>query len=447
MNTFHGQIVQCQEVLGQSVSTNEFLSNKMDFSTAIIYALEHNNNIRAMRKGLSATERDIGIERSKLLPKFRFNENFTATNNPTDALSFKLNQARANAGDLSVETLNHPESVTNFLTAGVLEQKIIDRKSAIEIKMAKKAYSANGYIFLREQESLVNQVAQAYLRVNTDQELVVIAEISINETKGHLKVAEARLKSKIGNSSEVLRAKSAVEEKDEKLNTARKNLNISKRRLGLLLGLESPVEITNSIPDIKLQDINYYKNFSIYRNDIKANEIRVENAKNNIDAAHADWYPTLTAFGNYSFYNSNYPFGGQGNNYTAGAFFKWEPLDGNKRKYEILKAKDREAEAKEYLEWLKKTVDFKVYESHSNVEDHIKNLELAIKAQKAAEDDVKTVEKQWESSEVQQVTLADAQINLDKARENLVNTKFDLKEDLITLGYESGIIYQELGLK
>jgi len=444
---FLGQKTFAQEVLGQSVSTNEFLAYKMDFATAIRYSLEHNDNIRAMKKGLSATERDIGIERSKILPKFRFNENFVSTNNPTDALSYRLNQARATPNDLTIETLNHPDSVTNFLTAGVLEQKFLDKKSMIEIKMAKKAYSANGYTYLREQENLVNQVAHAYLRVSSDEELIKVTKQSIKETKEHLDVAETRLKNKIGLEADVLRARSALREKEEKLNTYQKNLNVDKRHLGLLLGLESFIEISNTIPEMQLKDLNYYKSFSVYRNDIKATEIRVQNAKNNIDAAHADWYPTLTGLGSYSFYNSNYPFGGQGNNYTVGAFFKWEPLDGNKRKYEILKAKDKEAEAKEYLEGLKKEVDFRVYESYSNVEDHQKNLELAIMAQKEAEEDVKHVEKQWENSELPHVALVDAQINLDKARENVVNTKFDLKEDLITLDNESGIIYEELALK
>lgn len=436
-----------QDALGESVSKNEFLSNQMDFSTAVKYALEHNNNIRAMKNGLSATERDIGIARSEILPKIKFYENFAATNNPTDALAYRLNQARATASDLAIDNLNHPASITNFLTSGAVEQKLLDRKAMIEIKMAKKEYSANGYTYLRKQEELVSQVAQAFLNVITDQEFINIAQKAIDDTKKHLDMAEAKYKSKGGMYSDILRAKSAIEERKEKLIVLERNLKISKRSLGLLLGLQTPVETIGPIPDLRLQSIDYYKSFSVYRNDIKATEIRVENAKNNIKSAQAGWYPTLNAIASYNFYNSNYPFGGQGSNYIAGAFFKWEPIDGNKRKYEILKAKDKEAEAREFLEGFKKTVDFKVYEYHTHVEAHQKSLELAIMAEKAAEDDVKLVEKRWQDSQLPFVAVVDAQANLNEARESVVRQRSVLKVDLINLTYESGIIYQELAIK
>lgn len=442
-----GQFSYAQDVLQQEVSTDATLPNQMNFPDAIIYSLNNNNTIRAMRKHLSSTERDIGITRSDMLPHLKFNENFAATNNPTDTLSFILNQARVTANDLAVDTLNHPNSVTNFLTQGVLEQRILDRKAIIEIRIARKAYSANGFAFLRKQEELVNTVAQAYLKVSTNQEYVKVAELAVSDTTSHLKYIESRKSNNPEYDSDAKRARSALAAREQNLVTAKMNLDISKRNLGLQLGLESSVDVTNTIPEIQLQDMDFYQKVAVYRNDIKASEIRVENAKNNIKSAQAEWFPTLTALGAYNFYNANYPFGGSGTNYLAAAFFKWEILDGNKRKYEILKAKDLEGEAREYLDWLKKTVNFRVYEVYSNVVEHQKNMTLSIESLKQAQEDIKLVEKRWEAHELPYVALIDAQVNLDRARENLVRNRFDLKEDLITLGYESGIIYEVLGLR
>lgn len=432
--------------LGQVAFADEILENKMDFSAAVKYSLEHNNNIRAMRKNLSASEKDIGIERSLLMPKVRLLEGFTATSNPTDALALKLNQSRTVANDLSLGTLNYPGTVTNFLTSGLIEQPLYNRKASIAIKMAKKEYSANGYTYLRRQEELVNQVAQAYLIVSADKELIKMIELTIKDANENLLLAEERLKGGKGLPSDALRAKAFLDEAQQRLISAQRSLNVAKRKLGLLLGLEEEVEISSAVPDIQLQEINYYKNFSIYRNDIKATELRVQNAKNNIQSAQADWFPTLNALASYSFYNQAYPFGGEGQNYTAGAVFRWDAFDGNKRKYEILKAKDKEIEAKEYLTWLRKTVAFQVYETYSNVEEHQKNLELAKEVLKAAEQDRALVFKRWKTSDLPYVSMVDAQANLDRARINIVNISRDLKEDLILLSYESGIIYQELAL-
>lgn len=438
--------VSAHDVLDQSVSTNAVLHKQMDFFSAIKYSLENNNNLRALCRGLSATERDIGIARSDMLPHFRFNENFLATNSPVDALGIKLNQARVDHPDLALATLNYPGANINFLTSGFLEQRILDVKDIMEIKIAKKNYSANAYMFLRKQEELTNEVAQAYLKVMEAQELIDTTEKSISEEKEYVSIAKQRLEKKTGFPSDPLRAQTIVDEDEEKLVSLKRSLNVSRRNLGLLLGLEEEIYTTNSVPEIKLQPQDYYKAVSVYRNDIKALELKVESAKKGIKAAQSEWLPTLNAFASYNFYDQHYPFGGQGNNYVTGANFRWDILDGNKRRYDILKAKDKEAEAEEYLIWLRKNVDFKVYESYLKVEEYKDKYEISVLVLQHSEDDTKKVKKRWTNSQLPFVSLIDAQINLESARLDAIKYKYDLKKAIINLTYESGIISQELGL-
>lgn len=427
----------------QFVFAEEVLPVKMEFYDAVKYSLEHNYNLNALRYNLSATEKDIGIERSVMLPKIRFIEGFDATNNPTNALTLKLNQSRTNTDDFSIATINHPPTVTNFLTSGVAEQTIYNRKAMIAIKMAKKEYSANGYSYLRKQEELVYQVAQAYLAVGTYKDYIAVSELAIKDAKEHMRVAEEKAKKNPEYSTDVLRAKAAIDQMTQKLISDQKNFKVAKRKLGLLLGLENSIEVLSPFPDIKLKDIDYYSDFAVYRNDLKSTEIRVKNAKNNVQYAQADWYPTLNAIGSYNFY-SVYPFAGEGHSYIAGAVFRWDLVDGNKRKYEILKAKDKEAESKEYLAGLKLNIKFKVYEVYSDVEALQKNLELAILAKKEAEADRDIVVKNWENSVSPFIDLIDAQSDLNTARANLVKSQNDLTSALIALTFESGTISQEL---
>lgn len=427
-------------------ATEEATVCKMDFYAAIKYSLDNNNNLNAMKHNLAATEKDIGIVRSKLLPKLRFLEEFDATNNPTNALTLKLNQARANTLDLSIPNINHPSTVTNFLTAGILEQTIYNRKNIIQLRIAKKEYSANAYIYLRRQEELVSQVAQACINIDAYKEYIKATELILKDLKEQQKITEDRLKNQKGSKQDVLRAKAAVAEKEQRLISYTKDLKVSKRKLGLLLGVENDIELVDSVPALTLKDINYYKDLSVYRNDIKATEIRLENAKNGIKEAQADWYPTLDTITSYNFYNNAYPFGAQGQNYILGAFFRWDIFDGNKRKYEILKAKEKQAEAREFLDGLRLNVSFEVYEAYSNTEVFQKNLELALLARKAAEEDTAIVMKKWQDSSAPFIDLIDAQSDLDDARINAVKSATDLKTSLINLNYESGIIIQEFNL-
>lgn len=434
------------EALNQSVSTDTYLTTTIPFQTALQCALKNNNNIRAFRNRLGSTEKDIGLARSALLPHAKFREEFVATNNPIEAFAFKLNQTRATVQDLSLGTLDFPGAVLNFLTALTVEQTILDRKPIVEIKMAKKEYSANQCLYVRKKEDLVNQVAQACLKITTDREIIKVVELGLKEAQEHLTIAKTKLNK--GLYSDVARAQSAVEEREQRLISAKKNLDVARRNLGLLLGVEDFVEISDTVPELKLDnEINYYQNLACRRSDVKAMELRVQNAKNNIDRERADWWPTLKVAGSYLFYDPYYPFGGLGNNYIAGAYMKWDILDGNRRVYGVQKAKCQKAEAEEYLAEFRKEVNFRVYEMYSNVVEHQKNLEFAAARQKAAEEGQILIEKSWHQSQLPFVSVIDSQDNLDRARLNLVNTKFDYQEDLITLLYESGIIYQTFGIE
>lgn len=438
---FFASNVFAAEILKIEVSPHQ-----MDFLCAIKYSLENNNHIRAMRDSLSATERNIGIERSAMMPKLKFNENFTVTNNPAESLAIRLNQARTTASDFIIDTLNHPSSVTNFLTSGILEQTILDRKSILAIRMAKKEYSASGYLYLRAQEELINNVSRDYSNVNTNQELIKVSELAVSDLKEQIRLADSLNPNNKNFTSDQLRARAALAEREEKLTSAKRSLNVSKRKLGLSLGLDSAVDILDMLPFLPLFDIDYYKNLAVYRNDVKATEIKLENAKNNIKLAQAGWYPTLNAVASYNLYNNSYPFGAQGNNYIAAAFFKWDVFDGNKRKYEILKAKDKEAEACENLEEIKKEVSFKVYEVYSHVEAVKNNLELAIIANAEAEKAKVIILKRWQDGELPYVSVIDVQKDLEGAREAVVKKQNELKLALINLYFESGIISQCLGL-
>ena len=118
-----------------------------------------------------------------------------------------------------------------------------------------------------------------------------------------------------------------------------------------------------------------------------------------------------------------------------------------KSKNEKLQAKDRVAEAQEYLEGFKNQITYKIYESCQNLEEAQKNLELANSALITAEEGKRLVLKRWESSLSPMVDLLDAQINLDKARADVVKTTNDYKVALISLSFESGILFKDLGIE
>ncbi|OGH97052.1 MAG: hypothetical protein A2104_04620, partial [Candidatus Melainabacteria bacterium GWF2_32_7] len=420
----------------------------LSLKDAVSCALQNNNQLKALSNSLSAQQREIGIARSDLMPKFKFDEVFISTNMPALDFALRINQQRFTSADLANApgSFNKPPVINNFLTAVTLTQPIYYRKSFIGLDLAKKTYSAQIYDFLRKQEDVAYNVSKTYLSIMTAQEYVNVAQKAVSDSKEHLRIAQARFKTGLGLYSDVLRASTAVTEAEQNLTTACKNLNLAKRALGLLMGSRSSVDINSQIPQLGLKNLDYENTALLSRNDIKFMEMNVENAKTGVKYAGADFYPSVYGFGSYQLWDHRAPFAAEGHSYVAGAGLKWDAFDGFKTKYEKLQAKDKVAEAQEYLEGMKKQISYKIYEACSNVEEARKNLELANSALKTAEEGKRLVLKRWENSLSPMVDLCDAQLNLDKARANVVKTTNDYKTALITLSYESGILFKDLGL-
>ena len=73
----------------------------INFKEAIVIALENNQELMGMKAALSASEKDIGISRSYLLPKVRVGEDFVTRNNPAQVFALKLNQTRLTSADFA----------------------------------------------------------------------------------------------------------------------------------------------------------------------------------------------------------------------------------------------------------------------------------------------------------------------------------------------------------
>ncbi len=83
-----------------------------------------------------------------------------------------------------------------------------------------------------------------------------------------------------------------------------------------------------------------------------------------------------------------------------------------------------------------------VYESYLSVEEASKNIELAEASLKSAEEGTRLVQKRYENSLSPLVDLLDAQVNLDRARANLVAQRNEHQKSIARLAFESGTILQ-----
>jgi len=415
---------------------------------AIEQAMSGNFELRANERGLSAHREDIGIARSFLLPKLIFEERYMRTNNPTYAFMAKLNQERFSAADLygAPDTFNHPETINDFQTGLSFEQAVFAPKAYVGIDMAKKEYAAQDHDFGRKREEVALNVFKTYLGIQTAKEFVTVTGKAIMDAKEHLRIAEARYNAGLGLYSDMLRAQVAVSSGEEKNVSARKDLEVAKRALGLMMGLTESVDVREERPDLPLRELEYYSSMAVSRKDLQGLETRYRNAENGLKMANAGYLPVAGLGGAYQLNSHSTPLGDEGRSWQVTAFLRWELFDGTKREHERSKAKYQIAEMGEYLDGLKKQISYEIYNAYLTVEEARKSLGLAEDTLKAAEEGRRLVRKRYENALSPLVDLLDVQTNLDAARAHVVDKEGAYLTAVANLGFQSGTLLTDLVL-
>jgi outer membrane protein TolC len=414
---------------------------------AIEVALQNNHEVVAFRSSLLAQKEDIGIARSDLLPKLTFEERFLRTNNPTYVFMSKLNQGRFTIQDFAIDSLNDPSPESDFQTSIGIFQPLLARQANIGVDMSETAYAAKEEDYYRKQEETAMQVSKTYLMVQMAQEFITVSENRLEDALEGLRIAEISFKNRLGLYADTLRASTGVTEAEQKLITARKNLKVAERALGLQMGLTESVQTTSGDTDIMLHDLEYYSNSARIRPDIKSMELKFQNAQNSLKMSEAAYIPTLGMGSSYQLNDHEHILGSEGQSWQVFAALKWDIFDGLKRKHEKQKAHHQIAETKEYLRGLLNATSFKVYEAFLGVEEAQKNSELAQAALTTAEEGRRLVKIRYENGLSPLVDLLAAQVSLDQARANVVVHEKKQQLAILSLGFESGTILQDLNIE
>ena len=419
----------------------------MSLKEAVQEALLGNHEIVAFRSSLSARKEDIGIAKSNLLPKLTFEERYLRTNNPTYVFMSKLNQERFTTQDFAIDSLNDPSPESDFQTSINIFQPLLAQQANIGVDMSETAYAAKEEDYYRKQEETAMQVARTHLMAQMAGEFITVSENGLEDAREGLRIAEVSYKNGLGLYADTLRASTAVTGAEQKMISANKNLKVAERALGLQMGLAESVQTTSDDFEPVLHELEYYSTSARTRPDIKSMELQFQNAQNSLKMSEAAYIPTLGMGSSYQLNDHEHPLGSEGESWQVFAALKWDIFDGLKRKHEKQKAHHQIAETKEYLKGLQNATSFKVYEAFLGVEEARKNSELARAALATADEGRRLVKIRYENGLSTLVDLLNVQVSLDQARANVVVRAKEQQLAILSLGFESGTILQDLAIE
>ncbi|MBN1548581.1 MAG: TolC family protein, partial [Syntrophaceae bacterium] len=384
-------------------------ANPLNLSESLQIALRNNHEIKSLQSGVLAGKADIGIAMSYLLPGIYLEERALRTNNPTYAFMAKLNQERFTAGDFALDNLNNPDAITDYQTSLSFQQPLFAPKAFIGFGISQKEALAKEAELQRKREEITYRVVRTYLNQQTAAAFVRVSEQAAKDVREHLRLAELRYQNGLGLYSDVLRASTAVTEAEQRLVTAKKNLAVAGRALGLLLSLPEEVTTETRQPDIPLHELDTYLDAAAQRKDIRALELRRETARDQIRLAESGYLPELGIGGSYQWNDHDHPAVTEGDSWQMAAYLKWDLFSGTRTIHERRKAKHKAIQIDEALAGQKAAVSFSIHEAYLSVDETRKKADLAAAALKTAVEGTRLVRVRYEGALSPLVDLLDAQ--------------------------------------
>jgi len=410
---------------------------------AIRMALENNHRARAASLNAGAAARSPRIAASRYLPQLFLEENFAASNSPTQTFMMKLDQGRFTQNDFLIDNLNHPGTWRNFKTALTMSQSLYDPTISPSVAMARsesEKAEIGGEEARRETAFQVFVLSLDCMRVKAWLKALEQAKADAVE---NVRLAGVRQKEGVGLKSDLLRARTYLAGVEQQLITARNNLTLTRLRAALATGAGENVQIEVAGPDSPLSpscSIEELTGAALReRGDLRQARADLDRGDAAIRLARSAYFPILDIFGSYQFNSREYPFGSDNDAWVAGVSLKWSLFDGLRRENETGRAVALRAAAGEELQAKTKEAVLRIRESCLRRDEAAARLEVARRAQQAAEETVRLLARRYENSLATMLDLLDAQTALNQARSGLVDAEADY-------AYSGGRVYHEAGI-
>lgn len=271
-----------------SISWQEYFQSP-DLHRAIQTALFNNRDLRVANLNIESAQATHGIERSNLLPEINAVGLQTKQGVPGAFASFMpKKQFRANLSLASYEL--------DFF--GRLRSL---KKSAQEDFLASKQARNVTKI------SLISEVANSYLQLLLDREMLKISEENLKAQSDKHKFTEMRYNAGIDSQTDLLNSENLIEEAKNNFETYKKLVKQDENALMLLMGVFD----RNALPqeDVRFSDVKINEDLLDFvpsetlfsRPDILQAEHELKSANADIGAARAAFFPSITLTGSYGY--------------------------------------------------------------------------------------------------------------------------------------------------
>ena len=397
----------------------------LSLNEAIEISMQNNRDILIARQELKKAEQQIREVRAVALPKITLHNFYTRNlQKPAFFLAFD--------GDVQKIEIGTDNSIQSLFTVDQLLYSGGQTGTAIRIA---RIYSESFSEVISQTEKNVKlQVKQQFLSLHLGKELLKINNRTLEQAQSHFNQVNILFGEGAASEFDLLRAEVRVANSRPKVISAENDLLLNMDVLKNILGmpLDRELEITGTLSPlfISVSELNQVaENTYMNRGDYRSLELTRESIAGRVKIESSGWYPELN-------FNYSFQFQGQSNTFRFGSTARVNSqsatidlripiFDGFQTSARVQQAKIEEKEMDFQLLKLKGSIEIQIRKSRNRMNDARQRIDALSKAVEQAQKAFNIAQVRFDSGQGIQLELFDAQVALEMAQLNTLQSVFD----------------------
>ena len=394
----------------------------LSLSEAIGKALIKNPMIDASQAKQNASAERIVQARSGFYPQLFAAGGYQVTTNPMWAFGTKLNQADIAQADFMPDKLNDPSAIDNFNTQIGLNWSIFDGgKSWYGLKQADMAYQASVAGFDKTRQDVIARAIMAYTDLVYVSNCSVVVDQSLVTAKAHLKMIEDRYKNGLTVKSDLLRARVHIAELEQRQVDVKSQILVAQAALLAVMDESQDYEFNVSTPlyekktDARTLD-DWVDRAMATRPDFLQMGYMEKAMEEAVKQARAGHMPSLNVQGKYEINTPD--FDDTADSYTIGANVTVNLFSGMSISAQTREAVYRLNEIKSQKKGLALHIRLQTKQAYYMLQSAGTRIHTAEVSIDEAKETLRIVKDRYHNGQLSIVGLLDAELTLDRAKNN-----------------------------
>lgn len=320
---------------------------------------------------------------------------------------------------------------SSYSTGLSLSQYIYDfDKTDSQVRIYFYDALAAEYDLTQARKNIIYSVNETYYNVLRQISAVRLAEETVRQNEKYLEQAQAFFEVGTKIKYDITKAEVNLGNAQLSLINASNALFVNRQIFNNVLGLaenpeyileESPINIADAEAGLALTE-QLFLAAQANNPEIKAQESRVKSASAGVDNAIASLWPSLSLSGSYGFSGSDFPLSWAR---TISSALSMDLFKGGQKMESIKIATANLKSARASLSSLEQRIFLDITRAKTQMLDASQKLEVNKKILQQAEENLNFIEQRYRTGKASAIELTDAQVSLTKARENIIQSRFD----------------------